>query len=61
MQKLALRTAGTVFFLVGILHAWRLISKVTVLFGDFAVPMEWSLVGVIVAFGLSIGMFLSAK
>lgn len=61
MQKPALRTAGVIFFLVGTLHAWRLISKAAVLLGDFAVPMEWSIAGLAVAFGLSFWMFSSAK
>ena len=61
MQKLAMRTAGTVFLAVGALHMWRIFTKAAVTVGTFSVPMEWSLVGAAVAFILSLWMFASAK
>jgi len=61
MQKLALRTAGTIFLVVGAIHAWRVFSKVPVLVGDFSVPTEWSIAGLALGFALSFWMFSSAK
>ena len=61
MQKLAMRTAGTVFLAVGALHTWRFLTKAAVTVGTFSVPTEWSLVGAAVAFILSLWMFTSAK
>lgn len=61
MQKLALRTAGTIFFGVGALHTWRFFSKFAVTFGGFTVPMEWSVAGMALGFVLSLWMFCAAK
>lgn len=61
MQKLALRTAGTIFFGVGLLHTWRFLAKAVVTIGTFTVPTEWSVVGAVLGFVLSLWMFSAAK
>ena len=61
MQKLALWTAGVIFFVVGTVHTWRSISKFTILVGNFSVPTEWSITGAVLGFVLSLWMFYAAK
>lgn len=61
MQKLALRTAGTIFTAVGMLHTWRVLSKAAVTVGTFSVPTEWSLAGAAGGFILALWMFSAAK
>ncbi len=57
MQKLALKTAGRVFLFFGVLHVGGVLFKGAGVFGDFTVPMSWSVVGAAVALALSLWMF----
>lgn len=61
MQKAALRTAGVVFLLVGVLHVWRLVAKAEVMVGAAWIPSEWSVAAAVIAFGLASWMFYAAK
>ncbi len=61
MKELALRIAGSIFLLVGILHLARLILKAKVTIGKFVVPLGLSFLGGIVALSLAIWMLFIAK
>lgn len=58
---LALKVAGVVFFLVSLLHLFRLIFKIEVTMGGFVIPLSLSFVGFAVAFLLSVWMFKAIK
>ena len=53
MAELALKVAATVFILVAVLHAARLVLKVKVSVGKFVVPLWLSLAGIAVALSLA--------
>ena len=61
MPKTALRVAGCVFLLVGVLHALRVLCKAEITVNEFAVPTSWSTAGLIAAFLLSIWMFAASR
>ena len=61
MQKIALKTASAVFFIVGALHVWRLVTKTDVMWGSTLIAPSWSVLGLIVAFSLSALMCYAAK
>ena len=56
MEKLALKVGGSVFILVAVLHALRVIMKVHVMIGDAYVPMRTSIVAGIIALALGVWM-----
>lgn len=60
-KKAALNVAGTVFFLVAVLHLLRFIFHVPVTIGHYAVPSWPSLAMAILAFLLSLWMFKSIR
>jgi len=61
MQKIALRTAGTIFLLVAIAHLGRLIVRPQIMVGNFVVPLWPSAVAFVAILALAIWMFKSAK
>jgi hypothetical protein len=61
-QTLGLRTAGIIFGIFCLIHLWRVFAHVDVAVGTHHLPIWGSVVGLIVAGGLSIWMFrLSAN
>ncbi|OGW85869.1 MAG: hypothetical protein A3C35_00015 [Omnitrophica bacterium RIFCSPHIGHO2_02_FULL_46_11] len=60
-KKSALNAAGTIFFLVAVLHLLRFVFHVPVIIGSYAVPSWPSLVLAIAAFLLSVWMFKSIR
>ena len=60
-NDLALKVAGTVFILVALMHLLRVVFKAEVIVAGFTVPVWYSLVGTIVALGLSWWMFRSVN
>jgi len=60
-QVLVLKVAAYIFLFVGIMHLLRIIFQVKVTFGKFVVPLWFSLVGTLVALGLSFWMFSVIK
>jgi hypothetical protein len=58
---LALKVAGVIFFLVSLLHLFRLIFKVEVTMEGLVIPFGLSFVGFAVAFLLSVWIFKSIK
>ena len=60
MSKTPLYVAGTIFGLVALVHLYRLYSHFSIIIGTTEVPSWVSVVGVIVAGGLSYWMFSSA-
>ncbi len=61
MQKIALRTAGTIFLLVAIAHLVRLILGPQIMVGNFVMPLWPSVIAFVVMLALAIWMFKSAK
>ena len=60
-MKTYLLIASVVFLLVAIAHAMRLVCGSTIMLGTWNVPMWVSIVGVVVAGGLSIQGFKFAN
>ncbi len=60
-MDMALRVAGVIFLLVGIMHLLRLVFKVSVIVAGFTVPLWFSVLGVIFPLSLSLWMFKSVK
>ena len=60
-KRAALNVAGVVFLLVSVLHLIRLIFRVKVMVGNFAVPHWYSGAFAAVAFLLSLWMFRSIR
>jgi hypothetical protein len=56
-QSLGLRVAGILFGVIFLGHLWRLIRHSAVQIGSHSIPMWVSVVGLIVAGGLSIWMW----
>lgn len=60
MQRMALAVSGLVFFAVGVLHAWRCLAKIPVIFGQTEIPLDFSFFGAVAAFLLAFWMFTTA-
>ena len=50
MKNFALKIAGTIFFLISILHLLRLVFKIEVIIGGYIVPFYLSAAGFIATF-----------
>lgn len=61
MQKTALKTSGFIFLLVALLHLLRLIFKLKVMIGGFAVPFWVSVLGLVIPMALAAWMFKASK
>ncbi len=61
MQKRALRTAGVIFFLFGLVHTVRFILKADIVVSGREVPEVWSVFAALIGFILSVWMFRSAR
>jgi len=61
MQIIALTVAGLIFLVVAIMHLVRLVLRVEVKVGSFAIPWWFSIFGLAFALTLSIWMFYSTK
>jgi len=59
-KNITLIVAGAIFIIVAILHLVRLVMKLRVTIGQTEVPMNMSIVGLIVGFILSAWMFMAA-
>lgn len=57
----ALKVAGVVFLVVGLLQGTRWVLKVPVMAGGWAVPVGLSVVAALVLLGLAYYMFRAAK
>ena len=60
-MKLALRVAGVFFLILGIVHGLRIAFKVTVVAGNYTLPIGLSIAGAIVTLMLAGWMFKAAK
>lgn len=52
---------GLVFALIAVAHLLRVIFEIPIMIGQASVPMAVSVVGLIIAFFLSLWMFLAVK
>jgi hypothetical protein len=59
-KTIALIIAGVIFLIVSILHLVRLVMKLRVTIGQTEVPINMSIVGLIVGLILSAWMFMAA-
>lgn len=61
MFKAPLYVAGIIFGLVALIHLYRIFNHFNIIIGTVEVPVWINFIGVIVAGGLSIWMFTSAR
>ena len=61
MNKMALKVAGIVFLLIGLVHFFRVIFKVSVVVNGHPVPLWLSIVGGLFTILLSTWMFRESK
>lgn len=61
MRRIALRTAGSIFLLIALMHALRLFYKVEILVSDRPVSGGLSVAAGLIALLLSVWMFFCAK
>lgn len=57
----ALKVAGTLFAALALAHVWRLARGLDIIFGDRHVPLFFSVIGAVVAGGLSVWMWRLAS
>lgn len=57
----ALKVAGTLFAVVALVHAWRVVKAIEVTVGGQQLPMSISVIGAVVAGGLSMWMWKLAS
>lgn len=60
-KNTALIVAGIVFLFVAIMHGIRYMKAWTIMIVDFNVPLNWSIIGGIIAAILAIWMFIAAS
>lgn len=61
MQKTALRAAGSIFFLVAVLHLARAVWGVAIDVGPIVIPAYFGWPGSAIALLLSVWMFAASK
>ena len=61
MAKTALKVAGSVFFLVALLHLSRVVFQFDVVLGGWAAPIWVNGLGFLIAGSLSLWMFKAQK
>lgn len=60
-QKIASRVAGFIFAIIAIAHLVRLVLSVQITINGVVIPQVVSTVGFIIAFVMSVWMFLASK
>lgn len=60
-KNIALKVASIVFLLVAVLHALRLFFKWDMVIDGYAVSMEISIAGLVVALVLSLWMYIASR
>ncbi len=60
-EKMALKTAGTLFLLIAMVHLLRVILSWDVIIGGFIVPLWFSVVAALITLALSVWMFKAAR
>jgi hypothetical protein len=60
VDKLALKVAGIIFFLVSVLHVLRILTKAQVTLNGVEIPLISSAVAAVVSLALAVWMFKTA-